>query len=348
MPPRRSSGTRRNRTSQSEDLYEQLHLPLFEPLVEHGLQQIHVRPWVGDEEKIRRGRRSAPEAWEAWPYVESHPPHVYAGLFFDIDNSLQWEYEVDGACPNWQIRKDGLRPTYHVAYTLEIPVARHNATNDKIIRFYRDVYDGLSYLFNADPRFDGIMAKNPLQPPSGCTVDWIRHAPYTLVELREWLPAKIPKPILTTGVGRNCDLFDHCVKLAHQPTWANIIAAEGHAGLWLEHVRRLNYSEYLDDPLPDSECKSIAKSCAKYSLRQFSEYTFSRIQTARNTRRWHPGQKNYSYEERATTAALMVDLGYTKPEVATIFGVTVRTIERDLAKNKKKTENDERKFCDIP
>ena len=92
----------------------------------------------------------------------------------------------------------------------------------------------------------------------------------------------------------------------------------------------------------------VAKSCAKYSSRQFSEYTFSRIQTARNTRRWHPGQKNYSYEERASTSALMVDLGYTKPEVATIFGVTVRTIERDLAKKKKKTENDERTFCDIP
>ena len=33
----------------------------------------------------------------------------------------------------------------------------------------------------------------------------------------------------------------------------------------------------------------------------------------------------------------MVDLGYTKPELATMFGVTVRTIERDLAKTKTKT-----------
>ena len=41
----------------------------------------------------------------------------------------------------------------------------------------------------------------------------------------------------------------------------------------------------------------------------------------------------------------MVDLGYTKPELATMFGVTVRTIERDLAKTKK--NNDEQKFCDI-
>ena len=322
MDHARPKGDRRRKNAVPD---AQLNLPLFEPLVDHGLQQIHVRPWVGDEEKIRRGRRPAPEAWDQWPYVESHPPHTYAGLFFDIDKPDRWEYEVDGPCPNWQIRKEGLQTTYHVAYTLEIPVARHNAAQHRIIQYYRDIYDGLSLLFGADPRFDGIMAKNPLQPPPGCTVDWIRREPYRLNELREWLPAKIPKPILTTGVGRNCDLFAHCVKLAHQPKWANIIADEGHDGLWLEYVRRLNYAEYADDPLPDTECQSIAKSCAKYSLRQYSEYTFSRIQTARNTKRWHPGQKNYSYEERANKASLMVDLGYTKPELATMFGVTVRS-----------------------
>ena len=170
-----------------------------------------------------------------------------------------------GPVPTGRSARTGYRPTYHVAYTLEIPVARHDAAQDRIIRYYRDIYDGLSCLFGADPRFDGVMAKNPLQPPAGCTVDWIRHAPYTLVELREWLPAEIPKPVYTTGIGRNCDLFQHCVKLAHQPGWANIINSEGHAGRWLEHVRRLNYAEYAEDPLPDSECKSIAKSCAKYS-----------------------------------------------------------------------------------
>ena len=26
-----------------------------------------------------------------------------------------------------------------------------------------------------------------------------------------------PKPILTGGIGRNEDLFGHCIKLAHQP-----------------------------------------------------------------------------------------------------------------------------------
>ena len=255
---------------------------------------------------------------------------------------MKWEYEVDGPCPNWQIVKNGLQPTYHAAYTLEIPVARHDAAQERIIRFYRDIYDGLSVLFGADPRFDGVMAKNPLHPPSGCAVDWIRREPYSLTELREWLPAKIPKPVHSTGVGRNEDLFRHCVQLAHQPKWARIINAEGHAGQWLAHVRRINIAEYAENPLPDSECRSIAKSCAKYSRQQYSEDVFSKIQTARNTKRWHPGQKNYSYEERANTASLMVDLGYSKPEVATIFGVTVRTIERDLAKARSK------RSCDIP
>ena len=44
----------------------------------------------------------------------------------------------------------------------------------------------------------------------------------------------------------------------------------------------------------------------------------------------------------------MVERGYTKPAIASTFGVTVRTIERDLAKVKAKKNNDEQKFCDIP
>ena len=72
----------------------------------------------------------------------------------------------------------------------------------------------------ADLRYSGLMTKNPLNPWPNCTAQWFRRAPYTLSELREWLPDEILKPAYTTGVGRNEDLFRHCVKLAHQPKWA--------------------------------------------------------------------------------------------------------------------------------
>ena len=273
MPTDRSSGTRYVQN-------QQLYLPLFEPLVEHGLQQIHHWPWVSDEEKIRRGRRPAPEAWDNWPYVESHPAHTYAGLFFDIDNPETWEYEVDGPCPNWQIRKEGLRTTYHVAYTLEIPVARHNAAQERIVNYYRDIYDGLSCLFDADPRFDGVMAKNPLHPPAGCSAEWIRRAPYSLTELREWLPAKIPKPVYTTGVGRNEDLFRHCVKLAYQPHWA-----QDHR--CTKGTMASGWNTYADSTTPSTQrtlfrtrsARASRSRAPKYSLRHYSEERFSRNPT---------------------------------------------------------------------
>ena len=103
-------------------------------------------------------------------------------------------------------------------------------------------------------------------------------------------------------------------------------------GQWLEHVRLLNVQSFAEHPLPDSEYRSIAKSCAGYSLRQYSEAEFSEIQTAHNTKRWHPDQPNFDYRSRAETAALMFKLGFTKPELATYFGVSMSTIKRDLAK----------------
>ena len=131
---------------------------------------------------------------------------------------------------------------------------------------------------------------------------------------------RIPKPLHTTGIGRNEDPFRHCVRLAHQPRWARIIAAEGHAGRWLEHVCRLNFAEFAENPLADSECQSIAKSCAKYSLRNYSAERFSGIQTARITRRWHLGRKDYSYQDRAQTVGLMTELGYSQADLAICRG----------------------------
>ena len=192
MRPQNRAGAKRYR--KGEPPPQQLAFP---ELLEHGLQQIHKNPLVADQTKVIHGRRPATEAWEDWPYVESNPPHVYAGLFFDIDDPDRWEHEIDGPMPNWQVRKDTTPATYHVAYTLEIPVARHDAALLKPLRFFRIVYDGLAIKLSADLRYSGLMTKNPLNPPPGCSAQWFRREPYTLTELREWLPDEIPKPILS-------------------------------------------------------------------------------------------------------------------------------------------------------
>ena len=329
MPSAPKKGAKRRKNAGVPD--GQLQLPIFE----HGLQAAHQRPLVADQSKVIKGRRPAQEAWESWPYIESNPPTTYAAMLFDIDDPDRWEYEVTGPTPNWQVRKDTQPATYHVAYTLETPVARHDAARLTVLHYFRDIYDGLAVRIGADHRYSGLMTKNPRRPPTGCSTQWFRPEPYTLSELRDWLPVKIPKPVHTTGVGRNEDLFRFCVKLAHQPRWARIILHEGYAGKWLQNVRVLNTQQFAENPLPDSECRSIAKSCAKYSLQQFNEGIFSEIQIARNTRRWHPGNSGYDYSGRSETMALMSELGYTKRQLAEIFDVSARTIQRDIAKAKK-------------
>ena len=268
-------------------------------------------------------------------FIQVMPYTIYA--LFDDPN--RWEYEVDGPAPNWQVRKASQPTTYHVAFALETPVARHAAARMRPLGFYRTIYDGLAAKIGADPRYSGLITKNPLRPPPGCSTQWLRSEPYTLAELREWLPVKIPKPAYTTGVGRNEDLFRLCAKLAHQPRWARSILHEGYAGNWLEHVRLLNTQQFAENPLPDSECRSIAKSCAKYSMLQYSEAVFSEIQTARNTKRWHPNQPDFDYQGRAETVALMFKLGCSRKSLANHFGVSVITIDRDLAKIRKAKRN---------
>ena len=315
---------RRRKSARTPDY--QLPLPLFE----HGMQAAHQHPLVGDLNKHIQGRRPATEAWRDWHYIEGNPPHAYAVMLFDIDDPVRWEYEVNGPVPNWQVRKKAADTSYHVAYTLAVPVARHAAANPLAIQFFHDVRRGIAAKIGADTHYNGLLTKNPLNPPPDCVTDWFRPAPYDLDELSEWREHKIITPPDPTGIGRNEDLFRHCIQLAHQPHWANIIAAEGYRGEWLSHVALLNTAQFAENPLPFSECLSIAKSTAKYSLLQFSEETFSQIQSARGKK---SAQKRYHSDDpdaRDETIVRMMSDGHTKPEIAKKLRISISTVKRAL------------------
>ena len=210
-------------------------------------------------------------------------------------------------------------------------MARHDASRPAPIKLYRHVYDRLAFQFGADRRYNGLLTKNPLNPPPGCTTQFLRSTPFTLAELSEWIQTDIPPNIPTTGIGRNEDLFHECIKLAHQPQWARIIKAEGPENQWLQQVRLLNIGSFAENPLPDSECWSIAKSCAKYSLTQFSEEKFSEIQSARARRKartWNPPRPPGYFD----AIVEMKNAGYTTQQIADYFGLSRRTINYDLAK----------------
>ena len=145
---------------------------------------------------------------------------------------------------------------------------------------------------------------------------WLRT--HTLQDLDQAVPKSVqPTTTPQTGLGRNVDLFAAMVKEAHRPRWAETLAGQGWGGAWLGYVRGQNEVLFPGAALPDSECRSIARSCYRYWAKQYNPARFSARQVARNGKRWH-GDYRYDFEERDASIRSLAQVGFKQREIAEI------------------------------
>ena len=306
--------------------------PFFVPpdLAELGLNSVHPFPLVMDAEKRPRGRRPAPVAWAEYPRLEVNPPNAYSVVTLDIDDVHNLPERA------WRMGKPSLPPTWivqsldtgkmHCGYILETPVHRnHDSLAGPLLKL-ADVADRLTYHLGGDPGYGGLITRNPLAPGPDTHVYWQSFLPYSLGQLDKRLPkAKRPRGERLTGIGRNVDLFRAMVKTAHQPRWHRLIEAEGWDGAWLEHVRSENVVMWHPDELPDVECRSIAKSCASYSLRNFSEKKVSERQRRRTGKQWHD-DSDYDYDTRNAAVLSLDGMGFRQREIAEVVSISQQRV----------------------
>ena len=280
--------------------------PPGEILEAHGLQLIHPWPYCafGRADLDKSRRRSPNVAWCQCEYLQLNPPHVYSALTLDVDTNPVLDLSAVPV-PNWTIYRKNNLYRCQLTYCMETPVGRHKNARSEIMDYLADIQDGLIAMTGADPGFSQCIQRNPLQPGLHHSTVFQRLEPYGLEELREWLPGKLTKaPAPERGdIGRNCDLFYAKVREAHQPRWASLIAAQGPMGQWLAWVRESNEAAARENgaqPLPDGECRSIAKSTARYSLANYAPAAFQDLQAYRSARgngqRWH---QNVAYDFEA-------------------------------------------------
>jgi len=112
------------------------------------------------------------------PYIQQNSPMAYMRLVFDLDwhserspfhnlpvrylaQANAWINDLGVPEPNWAaISKD--KNSAHVAYELEIPVARHDHALLKPQRFLASIERAYSLKMGADAGYSGHMCKNPI------------------------------------------------------------------------------------------------------------------------------------------------------------------------------------------
>ena len=167
----------------------------------------------------------------------------------------------------------------HAHYMLDTPVHRGDAARPKPLQALARVSEYLSVALRADRGYNGVLTLNPAWPGPEYETSYLRAWPWELRELGESIPDgwRIPA-VPATAIGRNVALFQWAVKEAHRPRAAEVIRFHGSKDCpyWEQIVAAKNHSEYGDFPrcLPDSEVRSIARSSARYSLRQYDRERF--------------------------------------------------------------------------
>ena len=313
-------------------------------LREHGIAAVHPYPFCANEDSHIVGRFDAQTAWADFPKLEIQPPHVYASIILDCDSTkglddapgkAWWggnpspvpSWMVVNTCPGTPKRRPG---GIHAVYALEIPVGRTDAAHTLPLRYLAHVADRLSYHLGADPGYGGVITRNPVNPGPECFTHWGRMLPYTLRELNQKLPKDKPPSRHLTGIGRNCDFFKSMVSEVFRPRWAPILKAQGWSTAWLDHVRTQNVATFAPDVLPDSECRSITKSCFRYWTRDYDPKRFSDIQTARNGKRWHDNF-TFDFDQQALHVHELRTWGLTQVTIGAVVGLSQARVSQILS-----------------
>ena len=168
-------------------------------------------PYVSDDLKSGCWREPRAKAI-ARRYVQVNSPGLVWCVVVDVDHDdADWSADrADLPEPSWTA-VNPFNGHAHIAYVLEVPVARSDAARTHPLRFLAHVEAGLIDALGGDLAYAGLLTKNPVHQSwvtRWCSEDGV----YTLGELAtalgDRLPKQLPRKIERShGLGRNCTLF---------------------------------------------------------------------------------------------------------------------------------------------
>ena len=87
-----------------------------------------------------------------------------------------------------------------------------------------------------------------------------------------------------------------------------------------------------DSFLPDSECRSIAKSCFRYWTLRYDPGRFSEIQRARMGKRWH-GDFDFDFDRQVQDVKELKGMGLKQVTIGAVVGLSQVQVSRILSRS---------------
>ncbi|WP_322014903.1 replication initiation protein [Paraburkholderia sp. J12] len=254
-------------------------------------ERLPRRPYCANELEYGLTVRSTEKALE-FLHIQPNAPSQLSWLVFDVDYpgaALAWE-RANLPPPSLTVI-NRYNAHAHLFYGLETPVVTSDAGRRSPLRYAAVVQAAYGDRLKSDPGYVGLIAKNPFHP-KWKTV-WGNRL-YDLGELAEYvdLPKSLPKRAATSGLGRNCDLFDELRSWSYRRVLDHQRSRAGRDEWYdavLRQAERFNmFPEQRGGPLSFNEVKTIAKSVASWTWKHFDAGIFSDIQASRGHRGGRP------------------------------------------------------------
>lgn len=205
-----------------------------------------------------------------YKYIQPNSPYYIHYLVFDLDYESALSailYELVGVpLPNLVIANP-YNGRSHILFQLKTPIYTTDASRQRPILYANAIRHKLGELFNSDPAYVHLVAKNPASNYWKTTC--LREKPYSLNELARnldltWNDVKREvKEDEAIGLGRNCFVFH----TARHWAYKEIRKYRGSTySSWLDNVVQhcVKLNQGLIQPMTYGEVKGIAKSIARY------------------------------------------------------------------------------------
>ena len=204
-------------------------------------------------------------------HIQHNQPKMVHWLVLDIDKYYFYEDFFNLPMPNVvaynKYGEDHDCAHSHLLFALKHPVCRSDAARTKPLKYLAAIEHGLKTAFESDLNYSGLISKNFLH--EDYRVQFLNPDLWELGEFKEWIdiPRKIPSQSESSGLGRNCDIFDRTRKIAYSEfhKYQNQSSFEKAVLGWCEEAN----SDY-QEPLTINELKCIARSISKFCFRNMS------------------------------------------------------------------------------